>query len=53
MKYKLEFTVEEVKFILSALSKLPFEQVAKFIETIVGEINKQEQQQEVVKKEGK
>jgi len=51
MKYKLEFTIEEVKVILSALSRLPYEQVVKFIESIVGEINKQEQ--ELVKKEGK
>jgi hypothetical protein len=54
MKYKLEFTVDEVKFILGALYKLPYEQVAKFVESIVNEINKQEQQrqEELVKKEG-
>jgi hypothetical protein len=51
MKYKLEFTVEEVKVILNALSRLPYDQVAKFIETIVNDINVQEQ--ELAKKEGK
>jgi uncharacterized protein YjgD (DUF1641 family) len=42
MNYKLEFTVEEVKVILNALSRLPYDQVAKFIETIVQQINTQE-----------
>jgi uncharacterized protein YjgD (DUF1641 family) len=42
MKYKFEFTLEEVKVILNALSRLPYDQVAKFIETIIQELNSQE-----------
>lgn len=43
MNYKFEFTAEEVRVILGALSRLPYDQVAKFIEVIVQDVNKQEQ----------
>jgi hypothetical protein len=42
MKYKFEFTVEEVKIILNSLARLPYDQVAKFIENIVETLNAQE-----------
>jgi hypothetical protein len=44
MNYKLEFTAEEVRVILTALSRLPYDQVAKFIEAIVSNVNEQEAQ---------
>lgn len=39
MKYKFEFTLAELNVILSGLSKLPYEQVSKFIENIVAVVN--------------
>jgi hypothetical protein len=42
MKYKFEFTLEEVKVILAGLGKLPYEQVANFIETLIKDFNSQE-----------
>jgi hypothetical protein len=50
MKYKFEFTLAELNVILQGLSKLPYEQVTKFIESIVAVVN---ETNEAEKKEGK
>jgi hypothetical protein len=50
MKYKFEFTLAELNAILQGLSKLPYEQVTKFIESIVAVVN---ETNEAEKKEGK
>lgn len=51
MKYKFEFTLAELNVILQGLSKLPYEQVSKFIENIVAVVNKTDEENQ--KKEGK
>jgi len=50
MKYKFEFTLAELNVILQGLSKLPYEQVTKFIENIVAVVNTTDEES---KKEGK
>jgi len=50
MKYKFEFTLAELNVILQGLSKLPYEQVTKFIENIVAVVNKTDEES---KEEGK
>ena len=41
-KIKLELTVEQVNFILSKLSKCPFEEVSIIISDIINQANKKE-----------
>ena len=55
MKYKFEFTLAELNVILQGLSKLPYEQVTKFIESIVAVVNETNEaaEAESKKKEGK
>jgi hypothetical protein len=55
MKYKFEFTLAELNVILQGLSKLPYEQVTKFIESIVAVVNTTNEAEETKaeKKEGK
>jgi hypothetical protein len=43
MNFNLDFTSNEINIVLSALSKMPYDQVAQLIEKLVANVNKQAQ----------